>query len=154
MHLSKDWEFNVLDVYNYNKPGKLESLFDFIKKHHDSIEGDIAEAGTFNGKSLLSIALYLKEISSNKKVIAFDTFSGFPPIYDANDQFQLFDQLLENDQISHEHYADVKKLHEFKLFLNQSEFCKLHKGGLLWISGGYFDTPRFAAHNLCRISNV
>ena len=66
--LKNDWEFNVLNIYNYNKPGPFSSYFEFIKKNHKKLSGDLLEAGVHKGKSLLSVALYLKEIGSKKKV--------------------------------------------------------------------------------------
>ena len=65
--LKNDWEFSVLNIYNYNKPGPFSSYFDFIKKNHKKIPGDLLEAGVHKGKSLLSVALFLKEIGSKKK---------------------------------------------------------------------------------------
>jgi hypothetical protein len=32
-----DWEFNVLNIYNYRKPGWFKQWFDFIKFNHASI---------------------------------------------------------------------------------------------------------------------
>ena len=65
--LKNDWEFNILNIYNYNKPGSFSSYFDFIKKNHKKLPGDLLEAGVHKGKSLLSVALFLKEIGSKKK---------------------------------------------------------------------------------------
>jgi len=28
----EDWNFNILNIYNFNKPGSLEYYFKFIKK--------------------------------------------------------------------------------------------------------------------------
>ena len=63
--LKKDWEFNVLGIYNYLKSGRFDSLFNFIKENHHKIKGDIVEAGVFRGNSLIAIAMYLKEIDSD-----------------------------------------------------------------------------------------
>ena len=65
--IEEDWEFNVLNLYNFYKVGYLECYFDFIKKNHDNFAGDIVEAGVFQGKSLISTALLLKKLKSNKK---------------------------------------------------------------------------------------
>ena len=61
----KDFEWNLLGIYNYNKPGKFSGYFDFLKKNLDK-DGDLVEAGVYQGKSLLSVALFLKEMKSNK----------------------------------------------------------------------------------------
>ena len=81
LKLEEDWEFNVLGVYNYRNPGPFDVLFKFIKENHEKLNGDILEAGVFRGKTLASVALFLKEFNSDKKVYGFDTFSGFPPVY-------------------------------------------------------------------------
>ena len=52
----KNWEFNILQIYNYNLSGKYTNLFNFIKKKHKIIEGDIIEAGVYRGSFLLSAA--------------------------------------------------------------------------------------------------
>jgi hypothetical protein len=107
--MHEDWEFNVLGVDNYNKSGKLKYYFDFIKKNHNNIEGDIIEAGVFNGLSILGTGLLLKELGSLKKVYGFDTFSGFPPIYHKFDQLDQFNVLFKNNEITKNHYDRVKK---------------------------------------------
>lgn len=40
--------------------------------------GDIVEAGVFQGHTLLATALLLRELGSDKKVVGFDSFTGFP----------------------------------------------------------------------------
>ena len=62
-----DWQFNVLNIYNFNKQGSLDNYFEFIKKNHKKIKGDLVEAGVYRGRSLLSTAIYLKKIGSKKK---------------------------------------------------------------------------------------
>ena len=76
MLLKNHWEFNILQIYNCNLPGKLEGYFDFIKKHYKQLEGDICEVGVYRGFSILATALLLKELGSDKKVWGFDSFSG------------------------------------------------------------------------------
>ena len=103
MILKKDWEFNILQVYNYQKPGKLDSYFNFIKNNHEKIEGDICEIGVYRGSSLVATALFLKEIGSDKKVWGFDNFSGFPG-YHKYDSLSFFKTLYQQGDISKEHY--------------------------------------------------
>jgi len=42
------------------------------------MSGDIVEAGVFQGHTLLATALLLRELGSDKKVVGFDSFTGFP----------------------------------------------------------------------------
>ena len=115
MKLKNDWEFNVLNIYNFNKFGNLKYYFDFIKKNHKKIKGDIVEAGVFQGRSLIATALFLKELKSNKKVYGFDTFSGFP----LKNKFHRFDnldnwkKLKKSKLIDINHYHEVKKTRKF-----------------------------------------
>ena len=111
MNLSptKDWEYNVMGILNPAKAGALRFYVEFIKSNHDLLEGDIVEAGVYQGKSLLGIALMLKEIGSSKKVYGYDSFSGFPPVFNSNDSFDRFDDLLHANRITKEHYDDAMK---------------------------------------------
>jgi len=109
MLLYDDWEFNVLGIYNYKKPGPLKNYFDFVLANHLRIKGDILEAGVYQGRSLLGMALMLKELGSDKKVYGFDTFSGFPPIYHENDEFEKFEWLLTQGRISSDHFEKAKR---------------------------------------------
>jgi hypothetical protein len=45
-----DWEFNVLNIYNYRKPGWFKQWFDFIKFNHASIKAPFKY--TMNYKNL------------------------------------------------------------------------------------------------------
>ena len=67
LNLKDDWQFNILNIYNFNKIGPLKGYFDFIKKNHKKINGDLIEAGVFKGSSLISTAIFLKKIGSKKK---------------------------------------------------------------------------------------
>jgi len=103
MNLIKDWEYNVLQIYNYQQPGKLDGYFNFIKDNFDKMEGDICEIGVYRGSSLIATALFLKELGSKKKVWGFDSFSGFPS-YHNYDSFSYFEVLYRQGDISKEHY--------------------------------------------------
>jgi hypothetical protein len=109
LSLVNDWEYNVLGILNSRKAEALRFYFEFIKYNHLLLEGDIVESGVYQGKSLLGTALILKVLGSSKKVYGYDSFSGFPPVYDENDKFERFDDLLEAGRITEEHYQDVKK---------------------------------------------
>ena len=87
----------------------VSSLFNFVYKYHNQIQGDIVEAGVFRGNSLVAMGLMLKELGSNKKVFGFDSFSGFPPIYHPNDDLSKFEQLFTLGCISKKHIDDVRK---------------------------------------------
>ena len=99
MDVKSDWEFGVLEVYNYKKEGKLDGYFDFI------IDGDICEIGVYRGGSIIATALLLKELGSDKKVFGFDSFSGFPS-YHENDDVSEFKKLYESGEITQSHYQD------------------------------------------------
>jgi len=114
--LSKNWEFNVLGIDNFNIQEKLTPYYDFIRKNHKLIEGDICEVGVYRGFSLLATAMLLKELGSNKKIWGFDSFEGFPEYHD-NDSLEKFNELYVNGIISEEHYLDFKRNQEFKEFV-------------------------------------
>lgn len=116
MILREDWEFNILGIYSYRKPGQLSGYFDYIREHHDRVEGDIVEAGVYKGRSLLAAGLLLKELGSAKQVYGFDSFQGFPAIHHENDDLSKFDDLLAEGRISQEHYEKVKRNVRFRSF--------------------------------------
>ena len=115
MYLIEDWEFNVLGIYNYRKPGPLSHYMDYIVENHDHIEGDLVEAGVYKGRSLLAAGLLLKELGSSKKIYGYDSFQGFPvDAYHENDDLARFDDLLRSGRISQEHYDKVQRNRTFR----------------------------------------
>ena len=118
MDLKKDWEFNVLQVYNYKASGKLDGYFNFIKQNHNKLDGDICEVGVYRGFSILATGLLLRELGSEKKVYGFDSFSGFPS-YHENDQLSKFDDLYLSRDISKKHFEEYKKNIRYKEFLSK-----------------------------------
>jgi len=116
----EDWEFNVLDIYNFRKKGKLVKYFDFIKKYHNKINGDICEVGVYRGFSIISTALLLRELGSDKLVYGYDSFSGFPT-YHQYDDLSFFDSLLDKDYIDPEHYRKFKLNLEYKNLLHEKK---------------------------------
>jgi hypothetical protein len=112
--LQEDWEFNVLGVYNYRRPGMLKYYFDFVIENHANIPGDLLESGVFRGRSLLGMAMLLKELGSDKVVYGYDSWSGFPPIYHEADDYAQWQRLHESGRISSEHYAKVLRNQEFR----------------------------------------
>ncbi len=116
----EDWEFNVIGAYNYKKWGPLHNYFNFVKNNHDKLDGDLLEAGVFQGRSLLGMALMLKEIGSDKKIYGFDTFTGFPPAYHKYDKLEYFQVLCEQGRITEEHYKKhIKNAEMRQLLINE-----------------------------------
>lgn len=101
------WEFGVLGIYNFNLPGKLETMFRHLET--GQIEGDVAEFGVFRGSTLMSFAGFLREFSS-KNVWGFDTFAGFPPeSLHEKDSWSNFEEMFNSEQISAAHFARVQR---------------------------------------------
>jgi hypothetical protein len=147
--ITKDWEFNVIGIYNYFKPGRFESLFSFIKENHEMFEGDIIEAGVFRGNSLIAIAMYLKQIGSNKKIYGFDSFSGFPPVYNKKDELSEFDRMAQEGLISNDHANAVKQNLEWKKTLTS---VKLEKN--MSSSGSFSNTSLSLLNKKIKIANL
>ena len=111
-----DYIFNILDIENFNSDNsRLRFWFEHCKKNIDKIEGDIFEFGVFKGSSLISIAMLLKKIGSDKKVYGFDSFNGFPP-YHANDSLDSFES---NPEI-----FDDEHIKKHKLLMNITNINK------------------------------
>jgi len=104
------WEFDTIGIYNFNINGPYKPLFDFIKKNHKKIKGDIVETGVFKGSTILALGLFLKKIKSNKKIFGFDSFSGFPSINLKKDDLSLFYYMYKKRIINKNHYNQVKQL--------------------------------------------
>jgi hypothetical protein len=119
MNIEEDWEFDALGIYNYKKHGEKYGFFNYIKQNCFSINGDICEAGVFNGSSLLATGLLLKELGSEKQVYGYDTFEGFPPVYDPNDDLEKFDDLFKQEVIDKDHYSAVKKNIKIRSFVTK-----------------------------------
>ena len=54
-----DWEFDVLRIYNFRKPGKLQALFDLMKMRKKE-PMNYFEAGVFRGRTLLAVSVFMK----------------------------------------------------------------------------------------------
>ena len=106
-----------MEIDDYRSQIKLSPYYEFIRKNHEQLEGDILEVGVYRGKSLLSTAMLLKELGSDKKVYGFDSFSGFPPVYHENDDPCAFNQLHTSGKITDAHleaHNKLMKMTEFK----------------------------------------
>lgn len=149
MVLSKDWEFDVLGVYNYRRPGKLDYFFKWLFDNHASFEGDVVEFGVFRGATLLSVALFLKELGSEKKIYGFDSFAGFPDVKCRMDDVMYFFDLKERGQISDEHFQDVERYLSLKKRLTQTQEdcdpCNISS------SGSFSDTSKESVLSKARL---
>ena len=132
LKLTNNWEFDVLGIYNYTKPGSFEGYLKFLKRNHKKIKGDLLEAGVFQGKSLLSVALYLKKIKSKKKIYAFDTWAGFPKNLkqNYNDEYERWGDLFKSKNISKKHYKEVLKNRKYAVFNKRINKKKLNSFNL------------------------
>lgn len=122
-NIKDDWQFNILGIYNFNKPGSLTKYFNFIKKNHKKIEGDLLEAGVFKGSSLISTAIFLKKIKSQKKIYAFDSWAGFPKKYEEHpkDNKINWKKLYKMKKISKEHFKKIQINYKYLKFLKSKK---------------------------------
>lgn len=130
--IKKNWEFDVLGIDNYKRDGKLLFYYNFIKENINKIQGDLLEVGVFRGKTIISTALLLKELGTNKKVYGFDSFEGFPIEKNSFDDFSQFSTLYKENKISREHYEDHQKLISIKTDLEKisPNFSNISSSGL------------------------
>ena len=119
--INRQYEFNVLGILNYNTENKLSIYYNWIKEHHNKVDGDILEAGVFQGKSILSTGLLLNQLESDKIVYGFDSFNGFPPVYDAKDNLSNFGKLFKQGKISADHLEQHNRLVQHRTFLKNTE---------------------------------
>ena len=125
----KNFEWNLIDIYNYNNKGKLFKYFELIKKNIN-LDGDFFEAGVFRGHTLLSVALFLKKIKSKKKIYGFDTFSGFPPVYHKKDGLINYKKEFKNKKITKDQYLDYLKMKKIiKLFKKKIDSVNISSSG-------------------------
>jgi hypothetical protein len=103
------WEFNTLGIYDFTKPGPYQYIFNFLREHQSKLNGDILEAGTYRGKTALSMGLYLNKHNLGGVIHGFDTFAGFPS-YSTNDLPEKFQELYELNLITNDHFFRVQRL--------------------------------------------
>lgn len=97
----KFWEFGALGIQNpYSSP--LRPYFDLVQACK-GVNGDVLELGVSQGASIITSALLLKELESDKKIFGLDTFSGFPN-YSNFDLFVEFESLLNDNLIDQNHF--------------------------------------------------
>ena len=117
----RSWEKNVWGIYDFSSSTKLEKTVHWFVNEGSSLDGDICEFGVFKGRGLLAWALLCKELGLKKRVIGFDSFSGFPPIYHANDSLSKFKMLHDTSAITNDHYKDTVRLKEVRGLIKQTE---------------------------------
>lgn len=108
--LDEPWEYDVLGVTNPDSPGALAPYFDFLRQH-PHLDGDVAEVGVFRGRSLIGTALLLRRLGSERTVVGFDSFAGFPT-YSPEDDLDRFEMLYAEGRIDDDHLAKVRKNRE------------------------------------------
>jgi len=116
------WEYNYLDLVDPYEFGQYYFYFKFIiNKLIRGVDGDLIEAGVFRGKSLVTAALIVKGLHKNKKIWAYDTFSGFNLKMNKNDKFENFIKLFKDQKISKKHYNEILKLKKHHKFIKGSK---------------------------------
>ena len=116
MHLTKkifkkEYLANILelDLNNLNS-SPLRHYYKYIIKNCSKIDGDIIELGVLRGKSLLTIAVILKKLKIKKRIIGFDTFSGFPKLH----KLDSIDNFKNRKYFTKDHYLNVKDFWKLK----------------------------------------
>jgi hypothetical protein len=97
----KIWEYGALGIQNPHL-SPLKPYFDLVRSC-TRVTGDILELGVSQGASIITSALLLTELESDKKIFGLDTFSGFPN-YSAFDSFSEFESLLNDGLIDQDHF--------------------------------------------------
>jgi len=75
----KEYEHNVLGVYNWRKLGHLADYFELI--YNISKNGDnqsILEFGVHKGSSLVASAAFARSINFSPTIFGYDSWEGFP----------------------------------------------------------------------------
>ena len=78
-----------IENHNVNSSASHRFWFNHLRENYNLLNGDIFEFGVYKGFSLLSMALLLKKLGSDKVIYGFDSFSGFPE-YSPQDDFSSF----------------------------------------------------------------
>ena len=102
-----DWIFNSLQIENFSEwsNSRLRHWFYHVCENQDKIDGDIFEFGVYKGGGAIAMGLLLKKLGSDKKIYAFDSFSGFPE-YHPNDDLSMFGK--RPDLFNTEHIQKAK----------------------------------------------
>ena len=75
------------------------------------VEGSFVECGVFEGNTLITSAIYMKNSGIDKKVFGIDTFEGFVPSQSVhrNDAPEMFEKLYESGKITKDHLEKSKE---------------------------------------------
>lgn len=136
-NLERDWEFNTLNIYNFNKHGIYDFCFSYLKKELKELSGDILEAGVYRGRMTIALGLFLKKFNQTSLIHGFDSFQGFPS-YSIQDQPSEFENLLARGQIDNDHYRQIVKLRKYL-----SEVLQRDNSPLSISSSGNFEDSRY-----------
>jgi hypothetical protein len=104
------WEFGAVGISDPSF-STLKRYFELIYRTRDT-QGDIAEFGVATGKSIITTSLISRKLGTNKRIFGFDTFTGFPG-FSENDNFNLFDELFRQGEITENHFRRVQKNREY-----------------------------------------
>jgi hypothetical protein len=118
--LTDEFSFNILEIYDFNKPGPLSDWFNFLKSKATKIEGDILEAGVHRGRSLLAAAIILKEQDSKKIIYGLDTFNGFPSVISKHDEHDNFKIMFSSGEITQQHLSRIETNMKLLQFMNDN----------------------------------
>ena len=109
-----DFIFDLMEIENFNNnTSRMRFWFNHTINKITALKGDIFEFGVYRGGALLSMALLLKKLNSDKKIYGFDSFSGFPS-YSTQDDLDNFLNLFEQGEITEGHYNKHKLLMSIK----------------------------------------
>ena len=108
----ESWEFGAVGISDPNS-STLKRYFELVYRTRD-IQGDIAEFGVATGKSIITTSLISRKLGTNKEIYGFDTFTGFPG-FSENDNFNLFEELLRQGEITENHFSKIEKNREYIL---------------------------------------
>lgn len=101
------WLYGTIGIHDVFNHRQLGPWYEFLCNDALYINGAVAEFGVFRGDSLITAALWLTRLGSDKVLHGFDTFMGLPSphIYDSMCQF---DSLFQSGRISRRHHDDVQ----------------------------------------------
>ena len=78
-HPINNYEFNLLNIENYNLSQRMKFLKNYIKRFSE-LKGDYYEFGVFQGSSIISVALIFKKLGIKKNYMALIVLGVFPVI--------------------------------------------------------------------------
>jgi len=130
-----------LNKFNITSGNNICLLLEKMQQLKD-LEGDYVECGTFEGGTLLPVALYCQHFYLNKNIYGMDSFEGFPVLeHHPNDLPKRFKNLYKDGLISEDHLKKAKK--------RTNNFKSLDH-----LEGGYFEQINNIFKNVKHFSNV